>query len=137
MAITVAPLTTTVMGAADPQHAGAASGVNNAVSRVAGLLAIAVFGVVLARTFDARVQPPLDRMTLSPAAKDALEGEMRKIAGADLTQVTSIPPSARPAVRAVIDSGFVFAFRLVMFCSTALALASAAFGYAIGGRLGP
>jgi len=137
MAITVAPLTTTVMGAADPRHAGAASGVNNAVSRVAGLLAIAVFGVVLARTFDARVRPPLDRLALSPAATDALQRELSKIAGADVAQVASIAPAERPAVRAVIDQAFVFAFRLVMFCSAALALASAAFGYAIAGRPGP
>jgi EmrB/QacA subfamily drug resistance transporter len=137
MAITVAPLTTTVMGAADPRHAGAASGVNNAVARVAGLLAIAVFGVVLARTFDAHVRPPLDRLALSPAANEALQRELPKIAGADVAQAASMPPPQRAAVRAVIDNAFVFAFRLVMFCSAALALASAAFGYAIAGRPGP
>ena len=136
MAITVAPLTTTVMGAVDPRHAGVASGVNNAVSRVAGLLAIAVFGVVLARTFDARVRPPLDRLTLSPIAKNALQDELRKIAGADIAQVASIAPSERPAVQAAIESGFVFAFRLVMLCSAALALAAAAFGSVIAGRPG-
>src|SRR5213076_2179415 len=80
MAVTVAPLTTTVMSAVDPRHAGAASGVNNAVARVAGLLAIAVFGVVLARTFDERVRPRLDRLTLSSAARRDLEVELRKIA---------------------------------------------------------
>src|SRR5438093_9108710 len=62
MAITVAPLTTTAMGAVDPRHAGVASGVNNAVARVAGLLAIAVFGVVLARSFAARVGPSVDNL---------------------------------------------------------------------------
>src|SRR6266446_673766 len=65
MAITVAPLTTTVMSAVDSRHAGSASGVNNAVARVAGLLAIAVCGVVLGRTFDARVRPRLDALALS------------------------------------------------------------------------
>ena len=56
MSIVVAPLTTTAMTAVEAQHAGVASGVNNAVARVAGLIAIAVFGIMLVRTFDARVE---------------------------------------------------------------------------------
>ena len=131
MAATVAPLTTTVMSAVDPQHAGVASGVNNAVARIAGLLAIAVFGVVLARTFDARVRPRLDHAALSPSARAEIDRELPKMAGADLEPMASISPQERRSVRAIIDEGFVFAFRLVMICAAALACAASAVGNGI------
>jgi EmrB/QacA subfamily drug resistance transporter len=131
MAVTVAPLTTTVMSAVDPRHAGAASGVNNAVSRVAALLAVAIFGVVLTRTFDARVRPRLDRLALSLPARQGIDRELRKIAGADLTQVPSIAPPEQRVVRTIIDEGFVFAFRLVVIVAAGLALTAASVGSAI------
>jgi EmrB/QacA subfamily drug resistance transporter len=131
MAITVAPLTTTVMGAVDKGHAGVASGVNNAVARVAGLLAIAVFGVVLARAFDARLRPRLDRLALTPPARMAVDRELRKMAGAELEDVPWTEPAQRVAVREAIDQAFVSAFRLVMIGAAALALAAAAVGAAI------
>jgi EmrB/QacA subfamily drug resistance transporter len=135
MAITVAPLTTTVMGSVDPRHAGVASGINNAVARVAGLLAIAVFGVVFARTFEARVAPRLDRLALTPAARADVERELTKMAGAQLATVSSIPTEQQAAIRAAIDDAFVAAFRLVMMWAAALALAAAAAGSAL--RAGP
>jgi EmrB/QacA subfamily drug resistance transporter len=131
MAVTVAPLTTTVMGAVDARHAGVASGVNNAVARVAGLLAIAVFGVVFARTFEVRVKPRLDHLGLSQSARRDLDRELPKLAGVDVAAVVSIPPPARRGIRTIIDEGFVFAFRLVMIGAAGLALAAAAFGNAI------
>jgi hypothetical protein len=131
MAVTVAPLTTTVMGAVDARHAGVASGVNNAVARVAGLLAIAVFGVVLAGTFEARVRPALDHLGLSQSARSDVNRELPKMAGADVAQMPSIPPPDRSAVRAIIDQGFGFAFRLVMIAAAGLGLAAAGFGNAI------
>jgi hypothetical protein len=120
-----------VMGAVDARHAGVASGINNAVARVAGLLAVAVFGVLLTRTFDARVNPRLDRLSLSSPGREDVNRELPKMAGAGIAQVRSIPPSERKAVRAIVDEGFVFAFRLVMIGAAALALIAAAFGNAI------
>ena len=131
MAITVAPLTTTVMSAVDPRHAGVASGVNNAVARVAGLLAIALFGVVLTRTFDAQVRPRLDRLALTPSARAALDRELPRMAGAELEALPSMNPAERAVVRLAIADSFVSAFRLVMAGAAALALAAAAFGAAI------
>jgi predicted MFS family arabinose efflux permease len=81
MTIVVAPLTTTVMTAVSAEHAGVASGVNNAVARVAALVAIAVFGIVLVRSFEARVAPALAALKLPEAARAAVERELPKLAG--------------------------------------------------------
>lgn len=134
MAITVAPLTTTVMSAVDRDHAGAASGINNAVSRVAGLLAIAVFGVLLARTFEAHVRRPLDALGAPPVTRSAIDRELRKIAGADVTRIAGIQPEERHIIRSIVDEAFVFSFRIVLISSAGLALAAAAFGFALGRR---
>jgi EmrB/QacA subfamily drug resistance transporter len=128
MAITVAPLTTTVMGAVDRQHAGVASGVNNAVARVAGLLAIAVFGVLLAHAFDTRVSARLERLDLTPAARRAVMREIPKMAGAELDAVPSLAPAQRTALRRAIDESFVSAFDLVMLGAAGLAAAAAVAG---------
>jgi len=131
MAVTVAPLTTTVMGAVDSRHAGVASGVNNAVSRVAGLLAIAVFGVALTHAFDARVRPRLERLALPSVAREEVASELHKVAGADVANAASLGPSQKREVSALIANGFVGAFRLVMISAAVLALCAAGFGFAL------
>jgi EmrB/QacA subfamily drug resistance transporter len=136
MAVTVAPLTTTVMGAVDTQHAGVASGINNAVARVAGLLAIAVFGVLLARTFEVRAMLSLDSLGLTAPVRTAIDRELPKMAGADVEVVSSLDPSQRATVRRIIDEAFVAAFRFVMLGAAALALLASATGAAIRSRSG-
>ena len=128
MAVTVAPLTTTVMGAVESQHAGTASGINNAVSRVAGLLAVAVFGVVLLRAFDARARASLDYLQLPASAMSALGQELPKMAGADVDAIPSLDPARRAAVHDAITGAFVFAFRFVLCGTAVLALVAAIFG---------
>src|SRR3954452_4704691 len=66
LAATVAPLTTTVLNSVDEHNAGIASGVNNAISRVAGLLAIAILGAVISGQFDSSLSDHLATAELSP-----------------------------------------------------------------------
>ena len=130
MTITVAPLTTTVMGAVDTVHAGVASGINNTVARVAGLLTIAVFGVFLVRAFDKNVKPRLDHLALPPAVRAQIDRELPKMAGAELKSL-AIEPRRRILVQRSIDEAFVSGFRHVVFGAAILALAAAAFGWGI------
>lgn len=130
MTITVAPLTTTVMGAVDSHRSGVASGINNTVSRIAGLLAIAMFGVLLAQRFDSEVRPRLDHFALPPAVRTQIDKELPKMAGAELKNV-AMEPQQRAAVQRSIDEAFVSGFRLVVIGAAILALTAAAFGAAI------
>jgi EmrB/QacA subfamily drug resistance transporter len=130
MTITVAPLTTTVMGAVETHRAGVASGINNTVARVAGLLAIAVFGVLLAQRFDADVTPRLDRLALQPAVRAEITKELPKMAGAELKNV-GMESEQRAAVQRSIDDAFVSGFRVVALGAAILALAASAFGAGI------
>jgi hypothetical protein len=130
MTITVAPLTTTVMGAVDTAHSGVASGINNTVARVAGLLTIAAFGVLLSRSFDAGVKARLDHLGLPSAVRMQVDKELPKMAGADLKSVP-IGDRERAIVQRSIDEAFVSGFRLVVLSAAVLALAAAAFGWGI------
>jgi EmrB/QacA subfamily drug resistance transporter len=134
MAVTVAPLTTTVMAAVPSDHAGVASGINNTVARVAGLLAIAVFGVVLVRKFDADVMPRLDRMALSPSVRAQIAKELPKMAGAQLSSV-SLDAGQREGIQQSVNEAFVGGFRLVVIEAAALALLAGAFGAGISEKI--
>jgi EmrB/QacA subfamily drug resistance transporter len=121
MAISVAPLTTTVMNSVTDSHAGIASGVNNAVSRTAGLLAVAVFGLIMFHAFNGCLEQRLKTMPISSDARQALNGERLKLAAAEIPQ--SISEETRVAIKQGIDECFVFGFRRVMLVGAGLALA--------------
>ena len=78
LAVSVAPLTTVVMSSIDQSRAGVASGINNAVSRVAGLLAIAVLGLVFATIFNGRFERGLDGLGLPAVERQSVEAQRKR-----------------------------------------------------------
>jgi MFS family permease len=131
MGITVAPLTTTVMTAAGRTHAGVASGVNNAVARIGGLVAIAVLGVILSRSFESRVTPKLASISLSAGARNDVQRELPKMAGMKIDSIPSVAASERDQVRSAVDTSFVGSYRVVMLLVAGLAAAAALIGLMI------
>jgi predicted MFS family arabinose efflux permease len=132
MAISVAPLTTTVMGSVKQELAGLASGINNAVSRAAGLLAIAVLGVVMLFTFNRYLQARLAQMDPPEAAKNALLTQSIKLGGIEVP--TDLPPGDQEALRQAIGDSFVGGYRVLMIIAACLAFASAACSWIFIGR---
>jgi len=123
MAASVAPLTTTVIGAVEERHAGIASGVNNAVARTAGLISIAVFGVVMAGVFARNYSDALRPLDMPAEARAGLEAQASRLA--DISLPESLKPETGRAVKRVVEESFVSGFRVVMLIAAALALASA------------
>jgi len=132
MAISVAPLTTTVMNAVKQNRAGVASGINNAVSRVAGLLAVAVLGIVMLHTFNAELDRRLQSLAITPEARQALDHERTKLAAAEIPK--DVDANLRTELKQATDASFVAGFRRVATVCAALALLSAISSWVLIGR---
>ena len=124
MAITVAPLTTVVMTSVEPGRAGMASGINNAVARVAGVLAVAILGVVMVAAFDHSLRESLAGLNLNADIVHELESNAAKLGALDAP--ASADPQTAAMIRAAISEAFVYGFRLIMLICAGLAIASAA-----------
>ena len=124
MTVTVAPLTTVVMNSVGQDRVGTASGINNAVARVAGVLAIAVFGLVMVGTFGSRLNKNLANVLLPPGMLQHIQGEAIRLAG--LQVPAGLDPITKAAVQRSIGDAFVFGFRIVILICAGLSLASAA-----------
>ncbi|HJP90644.1 MAG TPA: MFS transporter [Pyrinomonadaceae bacterium] len=122
MAITVAPLSTTVMSSAGEEQAGVASGINNAVSRTAGLLAIAVFGVVMLHAFSQTLASRMGEIQIDDRLKQSVYEQRVRLAGLELPPTDA---ATQMKIKAAVADSFVFGFRIVMLISAALGLASA------------
>ena len=122
MAISVAPLTTVVMNSIGSGRAGVASGVNNAVARIAGLLAVAVVGIMILHAFQARLSSSPILKSMSPEVRQEMMAHSIDLAA------TPIPRAAEPQqvlqLKRAIDDSFLVAFRLAMWSCVGLAVLS-------------
>jgi EmrB/QacA subfamily drug resistance transporter len=123
MAVSVAPLTTTVMGSAPQALAGVASGINNAVSRTAGALAIAVLGIVMLHAFNSSLDQRLESLGAGRELRSLIDEQRVKLAGAEIPAGISI--ETRAELERVVTESFVYGFRLVMLIASCLALLGA------------
>ncbi|HKS70224.1 MAG TPA: MFS transporter [Ktedonobacterales bacterium] len=123
MAIVIAPLTTAVMGAVSTSHAGVASGVNNAVSRAAGLLAIAILNLVVVAVFASAFQHGLAPLPLDVATRQSLIAQSGHLAAVQLPP--GLSASTQAAVQQAVNTSYVAGFRVAMLIAAGLALASA------------
>src|SRR6202030_397921 len=86
MSISVAPLTTTVMNSVDARFSGAASGINNAASRVASLLSVALFGLIMTSMFDRDLHNQLEQAAVAPRVIEVVERQRDKLAAIELPE---------------------------------------------------
>src|SRR5690606_32991558 len=137
MAVSVAPLTTTVMSAVSEDHAGVASGINNAVARVAGLLAVALLGAIAVGVFADGIAERAAALDLPAEHADALREQAPRLAEAAVPDGIAEPERQR--LERLLDEAFVQSFRAVALLAAACALGSAVCAAATirpGGRRG-
>ncbi len=115
MAVSVAPLTTVVMNSIAMDHAGAASGINNAVSRIAGLLAIAILGLVMTTIFNQQLLKGLQASALPVTTQQQIFNQRSQLAGIKTNDKN---------IRQLVQQSFVTGFEVIVLIGTILAIAS-------------
>jgi EmrB/QacA subfamily drug resistance transporter len=124
LAVAVAPLTTVVMASVDKDYAGAASGINNAVARLAGVLAVAVLGIVMVNSFSTHLDRSLASLPLDSEAIREIRSKEIELAGMDLPK--NLDASAHAAVQTAVFEAFISGFHLILLSCASLSIASAA-----------
>jgi EmrB/QacA subfamily drug resistance transporter len=119
LAATVAPLTATVLGSVEQGHSGLASGVNNAVARMAGLIGIAALGAVVSGSFASRLDHDLAARSLSPQTRSVAEGDRTSPLVIDVARLHG---SEQTVVRAALVDSSVHSFRIGMGIGAGLAI---------------
>ncbi|CAN5892800.1 hypothetical protein BH23ACT11_BH23ACT11_28680 [soil metagenome] len=123
MSLVIAPLTTTALNSVEGRHSGLASGVNNAVSRTATLLAVAVMGVFVFVSFSNALDSRLQRLEVPQQTQSAMEDQKVNLGATQPPE--SVDGETAAAIENAVDESFVAGFRIAMYIAAGLALASA------------
>jgi EmrB/QacA subfamily drug resistance transporter len=122
LSILVPAVTTVALNSVDARYEGLASAINNAFSQTAGLLAVAVLGVIMFVSFSGSLDANLSDANLPPEAKQQLEGQKIQLGAAQAPE--GLDAAQRAHVELAIDEAFVSGYRVVMLVAVATALAS-------------
>jgi EmrB/QacA subfamily drug resistance transporter len=131
MAVSVAPLTAVVMSSVEEGRAGTASGINNAVARVAGVLAIAILGIVMVSAFNHSLRSSVGSLNLPPEVLQEIQANAIKLGG--LRAPANLDAGTAAMIQTAIARAFVFGFRTIMAICAGLAVASAGAAVALIG----
>lgn len=122
MSLVIAPLTKSAL-AVDQRFSGAASGVNNAVARVAGLLAVALLGAIMFSLFTTQLQNRITSSGLPTAQQHQILSQGNKMAGIEIPR--NLDSHAKMMSQTAIEDAFIYAFRRIMAINVFLAFSSA------------
>ena len=123
LSILVPAVTTVALNSVDVRHTGLASAINNAFSQTAGLLAVAVLGVLMFAAFGGSLDDRLATLELPSEARQQLEQEKIKLGAAEAPE--GLDAGLDAEVERAIDEAFVSGYRVVMLVAVVTALASA------------
>jgi EmrB/QacA subfamily drug resistance transporter len=133
MVISVAPLTTVVIGAVPDHETGVAAGINNAVASVANLLAVAILGALALGLFDRALDESIKTKAVSAEVRQAVEGARGQFVTAPV--LSAIAGDDREVAADIIKESLAHGIRVVMLTCAGLALAAAASGALLPGRV--
>jgi MFS family permease len=132
LTVTVAPLTTVVMTSVDQERSGAASGINNAVARVAGVLSIAVLGIIMVHAFGSKLEQSLASLRLPDPVVHQIRSQKSRLAA--LEAPAELDEAAKDAVRAAVQNSFGFGFRVMLMICVALSVMSSGIAWVMVGK---
>lgn len=136
LSVTVAPLVSAVLGSVERHYSGVASGVNNALSRVGGLLAVAALGLVMLGGFRSELAARLGARDLPPATVSRVLAQADRLAQVPLP--ADLPAPQQAGLRQDVQRSFVHGFSLVsLWCAALAALAGVVGFLTLGGRPRP